>query len=96
MMDEEIIQLINRRRRQVLIHSIIYYRFDENIISDAMWTKWAMELADLQRKYPEESSQCVYSEAFADFDGSTGFNLPLEDEWAVAKALWLLERRKWK
>ena len=55
MMDEEIIQLINRRRRQVLIHSIIYYRFDENIISDAMWTKWAMELADLQRKYPEES-----------------------------------------
>lgn len=92
-MNEEVVQLINRRRRQILVHSIIYYRFDENIVSDAMWTKWAMELADLQRRYPGEAKQCAYADAFTDFDGSTGFNLPLEDEWAVSKALWLLERK---
>ena len=43
----DIAELINRRRRQLLVHSIIYYRFDKNIVSDSVWTEWAIELADL-------------------------------------------------
>lgn len=85
--------LINRRRRQILVHSIIYYRFNDNIIDDDTWARWALELERLQCEYPELADQCVYSEAFRDFDHSTGQNLPLDDEWGQSKARYLLRIR---
>ena len=84
--DDKIAELISRRRRQVLVHSIIYYRMNENIISDAQWTSWANELDELQKRYPDIASTCPLADAFSDFDPSTGFNLPLDDPWAVNKA----------
>ena len=83
-------ELIERRRRQVLVHSVIYYELNKNIVTDALWTSWAMELASLQSKYPEIAKECWYAEYFEDFDGSTGFNLPLRDPWAMAKARYLV------
>ena len=41
-------ELIKRRRLQLLIHSYIYYELNDNIVSDATWSKWAMELVKLQ------------------------------------------------
>lgn len=32
-------ELIERRQRQILVHSIIYYKYDQNIISDYTWSK---------------------------------------------------------
>ena len=83
-------ELITRRRRQVLIHSIIYYRMNENIVSDDTWAAWALELEDLQNKYPEIADRCPYAEGFKNFDHSTGMNLPLDDSWAIGKATQLL------
>ena len=94
MNQEQIIAKINQRRRQVLIHSIIYYILDDSIISDATWGRWAKELEELQNTYPEIAEQCVYADDFRGFDHSTGFNLPLHDEWANNKARQLLARRK--
>ena len=91
---DEIIAKINQRRRQVLVHSVIYYTFDESIISDATWTRWATELEELQNAYPEIAEQCVYADEFRGFDHSSGFNLPLHDEWATRKAMQLLKWRK--
>lgn len=82
--------LINRRRRQILVHSIIYYEFNENIITDDTWSKWARELVSLQYQYPEIADECVYADVFKDFDVSTGFNLPLKDPWGVKRAEELL------
>ena len=91
MQDENLIsELISRRRRQILIHSILYYKFNENLISDWQWSEWAEELEQLQRDYPEIADKCVYADAFRDFTHSTGYNLPLDDPWAVNKALTLL------
>lgn len=90
----DIYELINRRRRQVLVHSIIYYRFNENLVSDHQWSEWAKELDELQRRYPDISNKCPYAKEFADFDPSTGYNLPLHDSWGVNKALQLLNTRK--
>ena len=90
---DEIAELINRRRRQVLIHSVIYYRLNDNLISDSQWSEWAKELYDLQKQYPEIAMTCVYAKDYKDFDPSTGFNLPLEDIWAVNKAQQLV---KWR
>lgn len=94
MSEEKLSKLINRRRRQVLLHSIIYYKYDDNIVSDYTWSKWAQELEDLQRQYPEIAAKCVYADAFKDFDHSTGSNLPLDDPWGNNKALYFLRLKE--
>lgn len=90
MVTEEIAELIARRRRQILVHSIIYYKFNKNIVSDHQWAEWALELEELQSKHYDVAKQQVYADAFEDFDPSTGFNLPLWDPWAINKARQLL------
>lgn len=91
-MDEEkIAALINRRRRQVLVHSIIYYKMDKNLIPDNAWTEWGAELEELQARYPEIAAKTPYAKEFKDFDHSTGYSLPLDDPWAVNKARQLVQ-----
>lgn len=89
-MNQEIRDLIQRRRLQVLVHSCIYYELNSNIITDEQWDKWARELVQLQKDYPEESESVIWFNAFVDWDASTGAFLPLTDEWVVRKAKWLL------
>lgn len=83
-------EIINRRRRQILVHSCIYYRFNQNIISDHTYDKWSKELSQLQRMHPEAANRCVYSEYFKDFDGSSGFDLPYHLPEIVRNALRLI------
>lgn len=87
---DEIAELITRRRRQLLVHSIIYYCMNDNIISDEQWAKWAVELEELQAKYPDIAKVCPRAKEFEGFDHSTGYNLPLDDPYAVATARRLL------
>ena len=91
--DPNIRAKLEQRRRQLLVHSIIYYILNDNIVSDAKWSQWAAELVELQKKYPDIAKTSVYAEAFSDFDGSTGYDLPLDDEWGINKALQLLRYR---
>lgn len=79
-------ELITRRRLQILIHSCIYYRFDDSIIDDHTYDQWATELAELQEQYPEEAAKAPFSEDFKDFDGSTGFDLPIHHPEIIARA----------
>lgn len=88
---EEIKELINRRRRQILVHSIIYYRLNENLIDDATWSGWGLELEKLQERYPDISAECAYTDAFKDFDHSTGMSLPLDDPWGRRTAQYLVQ-----
>lgn len=71
--DSNITSLIRRRMLQIAVHSYIYYKLDTNIIDDYTWSKWAMELVDLIKKYPKEFKTIKHHEWFEDFDGSTGF-----------------------
>ena len=90
MTEEQILARINQLRREILVHSVIYYRLNDNIISDEEWSRRAKELYDLQNKYPEISKMGVYAKDFENFDYSTGCNLPLGDPWALNKAVYLL------
>ena len=84
---------IRQRRRQMLVHSYIYYELNDSIISDATWSKWAKELAQLQKDYPEESAEVEEYEQFQDWDGSSGAFLNFgENIKTVAKIL--LENQK--
>lgn len=80
MSDEATIaELIKRRRRQVWVHSIIYYKMDTNLIDDSTWSKWAEELEELQRQYPDISDSAEFADVFKGFEHSTGSTLPLDD-----------------
>lgn len=84
--DLEVADKILRLRLRLLVHSCIYYKFDQNIISDMAWDKMAKELVQLQKDYPEISNKVEWYEAFSDWDGSTGAFLPLDDPWVIRKA----------
>lgn len=73
-MDRRALEAIARRRRQMLIHSYLYYGRDENIIDDPTWTQWAQQLARLQRKYGWRIG--FYDRLFKDWNGSSGYHLP--------------------
>jgi hypothetical protein len=94
MLPAQISELIQRRRIQLLIHSCIYYRLNENIISDFQFDKWSEELVKLQADYPEISKQVRFYDAFKDFDGSTGAFLPIADPWVIGHADYLLKISK--
>lgn len=91
MTKDKITGLIKRRRLQILIHSCIYHEFNQNLITDAQWSTWALELEQLQTKYPDIAKQVDWADAFKNFDHSTGYNLPLRDPWVVGRARWLLK-----
>jgi len=92
------LELIKRRRRQILVHSCIYYRFSESIISDYTYDQWARQLAKLQSDFPEEAAAAPLAEEFKDFDGEsvTGFSLPVHDPKIVGLAQYLIELHKEK
>lgn len=69
---------IKQRRYQMLIHSYLYYRLDTPIVSDLRWQKWANELRDLQLAYGHKIG--FYDREFQDWDGSTGFHLPINED----------------
>ena len=90
--DNEVAALIQRRRYQILVHSLIYYELDMNLVSDAQWAEWGVELVKLQKEHPKEAESVIFSEPFKDFDASTGYNLPFRDEQIVNIAYRLLSQ----
>lgn len=86
-LDEKIMELILRRRKQMIVHSIIYYRMGTSIIEDTKFDMWARELVRLQRDYPRESCKVKYYEDFKDWDATTGFKLYFPEFEATANSL---------
>ena len=87
-MSQTIKEKIRQRRRQMLVHSYIYYELNQNIVSDHKWAEWAKELQELQQKYPKESAEVEDYEQFKDWDGSSGAFLKFgENIKTVAKIL---------
>lgn len=79
-MKQTVAEKIRQRRRQMLVHSFLYYELDSNIIDDYTWSKWGIELAELQKKYPKESAEVEYADLFSDWDGSSGAHLVYDEK----------------
>lgn len=80
-------------RLNVLVHSVIYYRLGESIITDEQFDKRCAELAEIQNRYPLISiKEKSYLKEFKNWDGKTSscHKLPLEDKWANRKASYLI------
>lgn len=93
---DKVRQKIRQRRRQILVHSYIYYELNDSLIGDNQWTQWALELVELQRKFPFIAESVEFHDAFLDFDGSTGYSLPYRDSRIAGTAEWLLRYNKEK
>jgi NAD-dependent DNA ligase len=93
--EKQVEELIHRRRRQILVHSIIYYKYGESTIPVATFDSWAQELARLQKAHLQLSESIPYMRyAFSDFTGETGYHLPLMDERASRVAEQIMETYK--
>lgn len=91
--NNEVLELINKRRRQILVHSYLYYKCNTNLIEDFTFDMWCKELVDLHHKYPKESAKAVFPEAFKYWEGFSGYDLFKDDNmaemWARLKAFQL-------
>lgn len=88
----DILEKINRRQNQILLHSCIYYKFGTSIISDAQFDDWSKELVTLRKENPEIAKQSRYNNRFINFDATTGFNLYYED--FIKKAEWFINNER--
>ncbi|NFP51796.1 DNA ligase LigA-related protein [Clostridium argentinense] len=86
----EVKKRINHLRRLILIHSCIYYRMNTSVVDDFTFNEWSEELVKLQNENESILSECIYSNAFEDFDGTTGYDLPLDDNWIEARSMYIL------
>ena len=69
---------LNRLQRMVLLHSIIYYEFDESVITDDYYNKLARLLARKVKQYKDKPifKDTMYWYVFEDYtDGSSGYYL---------------------
>lgn len=64
-------------QRAVVIHSLLYYRYNESIIQDSDYDLLCVQLLEMQSKLSEKEvrEKTTYGYAFYDFDGSTGFDV---------------------
>lgn len=89
---EQIKELIKRRRHQVLVHSYIYYRLYDSIISNETFDNWANELISLQANHPDLSAEVELYDVFKSFTSiHCALTLPFDDERLASKAKWLLD-----
>lgn len=68
--------------RKIIIHSMIYYDYNTNIISDQDYDKLARQLEQLVNENRDKISNCYYYECLKDYTAATGFDLKdrLEDK----------------
>ena len=66
-MNEKVLELINRRERQILVFSCCYYTFNENLISDYQYDQFALELMELIQNNQKEFEASVYYYEFKDY-----------------------------
>lgn len=92
-LNQDILDLINRRENQILLHSCIYYKFNDNLIEDWQYDSIGRDLLELSKDYPDEFEASYHYEEFIDYVNSetpSGFNLRYSTVENVSKAMHLL------
>lgn len=95
-LDELLKELIKRRRKQILVHSCLYYRMNHTEIDDHTYDQLGKDLQLLQKTFPELSKEVIYHEYFKDYTETTsGFDLPIYLPEIVAAAQGLRAAVEW-
>lgn len=86
-------EMINRRRRQLHVHSIIYYHFNTTLVTDAVYDGWANQLVALHKQHPEFLHKGYLHMVFQDWTGDTGMHLPVRED-VLGLAAWLVRHQQ--
>jgi len=70
------IEKIDLLCRWILVHSIIYYQYDRNIVSDYIFDMNCKQLKRMIEEHPTNFRYSAYHYCMKDFDGCSGFDLP--------------------
>ena len=62
-------------QRRILVHSILYYDYDEQVISNEDYDTMAQLLVRMMKRAEIAAGKSIYAEVFKGYDGSTGFDL---------------------
>lgn len=87
-------------QRYIIVHSIIYYELDGNVISDKEFDSTARQLVEMQKQVDCcKLKDTMYYYCMYDFDGSTGFHLydrliPFDKKYLMQIAQNVLCRKK--
>jgi hypothetical protein len=84
--ESAILAKINQRQRQIILHSVLYYKMDISLVLDKTFDKWGRELAKLQADHAELAKTSVFYHDMKDFDGTTGYHLA-NHGWGLHKAI---------
>jgi hypothetical protein len=98
-MNTEIIELINRRRHQVIIHATLYYKLNETLWSDEKYDQAVRELVKLQREHPQEAEKAKFHKEFLEWDDGSecpsAFGLgPIGAPWTLKMCQSLLDYKR--
>lgn len=87
-------------QRYIIVHSIIYYELDGNVISDKEFDSAARQLVEMQKQMGRRKlKDTMYYYCMHDFDGSTGFHLygrliPFDKQYLTQIARSVLKNKK--
>ena len=87
--EDDYIAVMSRLRRQIIVHSVIYYHFNRNLILDGEYDELCVKLYKMQQEHPLLCQHAAFAEDFIDYDPSTGMNFA-EHEWGLRAANRLL------
>lgn len=87
----QILEIINRRELQMIVHSCIYYRMGTSLWSDTEFDTKAKELVQLIKDHPQLFEQSKWVDSFRDWDATTGFHLPIEDPAITSLSQFLID-----
>lgn len=93
--EQEIFELVNQRRRQLLVHSFLYYRMNMNTIEDTRYDEFTVNLIELQDKFPEIAERCIFPDDFRGFQTGWSYQLPYEHPDVQRWALGYLRSREY-
>lgn len=89
-----ILERINQRRRQLLVHSYLYYRLSTSTISDHQYDNFALDLIELQSNYPDIADEGIYADEFRGFSMGDSYALPLGEP--IVQGLAMRYLRDWR
>lgn len=91
---QTLVEKINQRRRQLLVHAFLYYRLNTSTIDDHTYDRFALDLIQLQEEHGKIAESCIYADAFRGFKMGDSFGLPLHDPHVQEMALRYLRARE--
>ena len=90
--------MLERKIRQFLVHSFLYYQLDESIIGDHEYDMLVTEIKDIIKNQEENQDDYIYKSIIENSLGAegSGFSIRKYPQEIISTSLHLLYQQKYK